>query len=152
MPLQTCASALQPLTHAVLEGSRHVDRHVLIHGAEAAAGERQKQWRLDDIVPSERADGRDRDPLRRVQPIDQRAKKTIDIALVQREEQLFLAREVQINRAFGESCLIGELGHVGAALGRAQQQPLGGVENSVVTLLLVLCLNSALANYHGLDN
>ena len=50
---------------------------------------------------------------------DQRAEEAVDVALVHREQQLFLAGEIEVDGAFGEAGLVGDLGHVGDALGRA---------------------------------
>ena len=79
---------------------------------------------------------------------DQRAEESVDVALVHGEQELLLAREVQVDGALGESGLVGHLGDVGDAFGRAFEQALGRVENRVMTLLLVFGLNGPLPDDH----
>ena len=74
---------------------------------------------------------------RRAKQRDQRAEEVRDVALVQREQQLFLAREIEVDGALGEARLVGDFGDVRDALRRAAQQPLGGIEDRVLPLLLV---------------
>ena len=47
------------------------------------------------------------------------AEELVDAALVHREQQLVLAREIEVDGAFGEAGLVGDLRDVGDALGRA---------------------------------
>ena len=69
--------------------------------------------------------------------------------LVHCEQQFFLARKIEIDGSLRETRLVGDFGDARHALRRAQQDPLRGVEDGVVTLALVFGLNRALANYHG---
>ena len=74
--------------------------------------------------------------------------ETVDPPLVHREQELFLAREIQVDRALGEPRLVGDLGDARDALGRACKDPLCGVENRVAALAFVLGLHGPVANGH----
>ena len=89
-------------------------------------------------------------PIMAVAPTqkDDLAKETIDTALVDREQQFFLAREIQVDRALGEPGLVGDLGDVRNAFGRTREQPLRRVEDGVVPFLLSFGLDGALSNHH----
>ena len=80
--------------------------------------------------------------------VDHAAEEAVDVALVDGEQELFLAREVEIDGALGEAGFVGDLGDVGDPVGRAQQQPRSGIENRVMPFLLVFGLDGALADDH----
>ena len=78
----------------------------------------------------------------------QRAEELVDATFVHGEQELVLAREIEVDGALGEPGLVGDLRDVGDTLRRAREQPLGGVENRVVALLLVFRVDSALPDHH----
>ena len=65
-----------------------------------------------------------------------------------REQQLFLAREIEIDGALAQPRLVGDLGDACNPIGRAQQQTLRRIENRAVALLFVDGLNRALSDGH----
>ena len=150
MPLEPRARALEPLRHPQLERDRGLGRDGLGHQAEHARRERQEQRRLDHVLVREREDARDVDAALAVEHRDQRAEEALHVALVQREQEFLLAREVEVDGALRESRLVGDLGDARNALGRAQQEPLCRVEQRLVALFLVFGLDGPLPDCHDI--
>jgi len=151
VPFQARAGALEAFRHALLECTPRGCRNVLIHDAKTTARQRQEQWRRDDVDACQSEDVFDVHWRADVKQRAERLKKTVDVAFVKSEEQLFLAREIQVDRALGEAGLVGNLGHVRDAIGRAQEQPLRRIQDRVVTLVLVAEVDGTLSNYHGIN-
>jgi hypothetical protein len=119
------------------------------HHAEATRCELQQERRRDQVPLRERDHGVQRHGPR---PLDQRGEsgeETVHVALVQREQQLFLAREVEVDGALGEPGRVGHVGDTRHAVGRPRQQGQRRVEQRVVSLLLVFGVNRALPDHHG---
>jgi hypothetical protein len=70
--------------------------------------------------------------------LHQGAEEEGHVALVERQQHLFLAREVEVHRALGEAGGGGDFRDARHAPGVAQEEPLGGVEDLVAARLLVL--------------
>ena len=140
--------ALQALRHSLLERGRRFGRHALSHHSEASRGKRKEQRRLDHVPVSERENVVDGHIAVAFQAGDQLAEEVVDVAFVDREQQFFLAREIEIHRPFGETCFVGDFGHVRHAVLGAQQKSLCCVQNGVVPLLLGFGLDGALPYDH----
>ena len=80
---------------------------------------------------------------------DQRAEEVVDVAFVEREQELVLAREVEIHRALGKTGLVGDFGHVRDAHRRTHEKAFGCVEDRVVPLVLVFGMDCPLSDGHG---
>jgi hypothetical protein len=148
VPLEPRACARQALGHALLEGKRRLGRNALRHETEAAGRKRKEQRRLDDVLVRQREHVLDAHGLVAGKARDQRLEKAVDVALVHGEQELLLAREVEVDRSLGETRLVGDVRHVGDAVGRAREEARRRVENGVVPLLLVFGLDGPLANDH----
>jgi hypothetical protein len=72
-----------------------------------------------------------------------------DVALVQGEQHLFLAREVEVDRALGEPGGSGDLGHVRHPLGMLEQHLLGGIEDRLAADFLLLGADRAMLFQHA---
>jgi hypothetical protein len=146
--LQAGPGARQPLRHAQPERHRGLGRDAVRHHAEAVRGQREKQRRLDDVGTRQRLHVLDADRRALLDHRDHRAEEAVDRALVNGEQQLLLAGEIEVDGALGESRLVGHLGHAGDPLRPTREQALGRVEDRRVPLLLVLGLHRALPDRH----
>ena len=79
---------------------------------------------------------------------DQRPKEFVDVTFMEREQELILAREVEIHRALGKTGLVGDFGHVRDAHRRAHEKAFGCVEDRVVPLVLVFGVDCPLPDGH----
>jgi hypothetical protein len=71
------------------------------------------------------------------------------VALEQLDQHLFLAREIEVERAFRDARGFGELVHAGERLRAAAEQALGGVEDLAPALELVFGAHCACLGSHG---
>ena len=120
--LQPCPRARETLAHPCLECQRGLARNVGLHAAEAARGQRKERGLRGEMREGDLQQVVDGDRGRALEEPDQRAEVAVDVALVQREQQLVLAREIEVDGALGEARLVRDLGDIRDALGRARQQ------------------------------
>ena len=148
MPLDAGAGASDARRHAFVKSVRSLGGNILLHHAEAHAGKRQVAGRSHHVLQRDGEHVVDGDPLGIFQPVDQDIEEAGAVALVQREQQLFLAGKIKVDRALGEPGKIGDFGDVREAIRKADEKPLGRVENRVAPLFLVLGLNGPLPDDH----
>jgi hypothetical protein len=122
-----------------------------IHEREAAAGELEVAGQADQVLAGDREYVVEPDRPRLDDPAHEVGEEMRDLALVQREQHLFLAREVEVDGALGEPGGGGDLGDRRHALGMLHEEPLGGVEDGLAPLFLLVAADGTQlgALFHG---
>ena len=90
------------------------------HEAETARRQREEERRLDHVFVREREHVADRGRTVARESFVQRSEEAVDVAFVHREQQLFLARKIEVDGTFGEARFVRDLGDIRDPVRRAQ--------------------------------
>ena len=147
MALEALTGGLEQLRHVDLEGEAAGHGDFAVHEPEAAAGERKVSGAADDVLAGDREDRVEIDG-RTVEEGDELLEERRRVALVEGEEHLLLAREVEVDRAFGDAGGLRHLGNARHAVGLLEVKGFGRIEDGVASLRLVLHRHRALLDDH----
>jgi hypothetical protein len=148
MPLERAAGLGEGLADPLLEGERGLQRHLAVHLGEHPAREREVAGLAQQVHAREVEDGVEVDGPAALQQRHEALEVVLRLALVDREQHLLLAREVEVDRALGEAGGVGHLRDARHAVGPLDELGLGRVEDRAAARFLVLVADGPLLDRH----